>query len=373
LIVDKSAFAEHGFPAQQALSTMSADPIRVLWLKDDRPGHVNKVKGFLASLGRHVPLETTTWDVRWRLPWLRHIIGRLNGTCFEPPASMVIRDFPPGGNFDLVISSGGLTQWPNMLLAKQMGVPNVYIGSPHHFAHDAFTLIPMTDPPHGNPPFLKLDLVPSEVSPDAARQSAKEHFPDLSETTWTLLIGGDGEGMKWSEEDFMTLADRFLDEAGKAGKKVLVATSRRTPEKVENALIERFGRYEGFVSGAWFHASGGKTMPLLALFGASDRIIVTADSVSMTNEAVAAGVPAVAVYPTEGTPKPRHEGQFSILENEGKLARTRLAEDESLGSITPATGWQLVTGDQHAALAELALKRLGLSHRHPPLDLRMFR
>ncbi len=339
---------------------MPAAPIRVLWLKDDRPGHVNKVKGFLAALAKAAPLETTTWDVRWRLPWLRHVVGRMSGSRLLPPPATLIRDFPPQGNHDLVISSGGLTQWPNMVLAKQLGVPNVYIGSPHHFAHDAFTLIPMTDPPHENPPFLKLDLVPSVVSPDAARQCAQEHFPDLAEPAWTLLLGGDGEGLKWSHEDFMVLADRFLNEAAQAGKKVLVATSRRTPERVENALIERFRKYEGFVSGAWFHASGGKTMPLLALFGVSDRIIVTADSVSMTNEAVAAGVPAVAVYPTEGTPKPRHEGQFSILENEGKLARTRLAANERLADLTPARGWNLITGDQHAALAELALKRLGL-------------
>jgi mitochondrial fission protein ELM1 len=343
------------------LSTMPATPIRVLWLKDNRPGHVNKVKGFLASLAKARPLEITTWEVRWRCSLLRHLVGRLSGTRFLPPPSLVLKNFPPQGEFDLIISSGGLTQWPNTLLAKRLGVPNVYIGSPHHFSPNAFTLVPMTDPPHGNPPFLKLDLVPSEVSPDAARQSAREHLPVLEETAWTLLIGGDGEGMKWSHEDFMKLADRFLEEADKAGRKVLVATSRRTPARVENALRERFEAYGGFLSGAWFHASGGKTVPLLALFGASSRIIVTADSVSMTNEAVAAGVHAVAVYPPEGTPKPRHEGQFSILENEGKLARIRLVDHESLGAIAPACGWCLVTGDQHAALAETALRRLGLS------------
>lgn len=340
---------------------MPADPIRVLWLKDDRPGHVNKVKGFLAALEKAAPLETTTWDVRWRLPWLRHVVGRLSKSSLLPSPSTLIRDFPPQGNYDLVISSGGLTQWPNMVLAKQLGVPNVYIGSPHHFAHDAFTLIPMTDPPHENPPFLKMELVPSVVSPDAAKQCAKEHFPDAAEPAWTLLLGGDGEGMKWSEADFLKLADRFLEVATLAGKPILAATSRRTPERVEAAVRERFEKHDSFIKGAWFHASGGKTIPLLALFGASGRIIVTADSVSMANESVAAGVPAVAVYPTQGTPKPRHEWQFSLLENEGRLARTRLASNEKLADLTPAGGWHLITGDQHAALAEKALERLGFS------------
>lgn len=344
-----------------AVRPMPDQPIRVLWLKDDRPGHVNKVQGFLAALGRHVPLETTAWDVRWRLPWLRHVVGRMCGSRLLPPPGCLIRDFPPAGEHDLVISSGGLTQWPNMLLAKRLGVPNVYIGSPHHFPHDAFTLIPMTDPPHEGPPFLKLALVPSVVSPDAARESAAVHFPDLQRSAWTLLAGGDGEGMSWSHEDFMVLADRFLDEAGKAGRKVLVATSRRTPQKVEEAWIERFGRYAGFAGGAWFHASGGRTLPMLALFGASARVVVTADSVSMTNESVAAGVPVVAVYPPQGVPKPRHEWQFSLLEQEGRLARTKLTGNEALADLTPAGGWHLITGDQHAAQAEQALERLGLS------------
>ena len=336
-------------------------PIRVLWLQDDRPGHLNKVKGFLASIGKRVPLEITAWDVDWRLPWLRHILARLHDTPFLPPPSLMIRNFPPSGNFDLIISSGGLTQWPNALLAKRMGVPNVYIGSPHHFSHDSFTLVPMMDPPHGDPPFLKMSIMPSEVSPDAARHCAEEHFPDVKATAWTLLIGGDGDGLQWSKEDIMTLADRFLHQAGEADRKVFIATSRRTPERVEIALRERFEGHPGLLSGAWFHASGGKTTPLLALLGAAERIIVTADSVSMTNEAVAAGVPTVAVYPTRGTPKTRHGNQFAVLISAGQIAQTHLAENESLGLIAPAGGWKLITGDQHAAHAALALQRLGLS------------
>jgi mitochondrial fission protein ELM1 len=343
---------------------MSATPIRVLWLKDNRPGHLNKVKGYLSSVAKSMPLEVTTWDVSWRYSLLRHWVGRLSGTCFTPPPSWVLKNFPPPGMFDLIISSGGITQWPNAWLAKRLGVPNIYIGSPHHFSPDAFTLIPMTDPPHDNPPFLKLELVPSEVSPDSAKQCTRAYLPTLAETGWTLLLGGDGEGLKWSHHDFLSLVERFQEEAEQAGKKVFVATSRRTPERVEAVLRQSFEGSNGFEAGAWFHASGGKTMPLLALLGAADRIVVTADSVSMTNEAVAAGVPAVAVYPTEGVPNPRHEGQFSILEKDGKLARIHLAQATSLAEVQPASGWKLVSGDSHEALAERTLQRLGFSARN---------
>jgi mitochondrial fission protein ELM1 len=187
-----------------------------------------------------------------------------------------------------------------------------------------------------------------------------EHFPALGETGWTLLLGGDGEGLQWSEEDFIGLTERFLEAAGTAGEKVFVATSRRTPERVENAVRQRCEAYSGFITGAWFHASGGKTLPLLALLGASNRTFVTADSVSMTNEAVASGVPAVAIYPTEGMPNPRHEMQFSRLEREGRLARVHLTGADFLGEVQPACGWQLLTGDPQAELADLALRRLGL-------------
>ena len=339
---------------------MPVTPIRVLWLKDDRPGHLNKVKGFLTSLAAVVPLETTAWRVCWRLSVLRHLVGRLSGTCLAPPPSWVLRDFPPQGAFDLIISAGGLTQWPNAWLARRLRLPNVYLGSPHHFAPEAFTLIPMTDPPHENPPFLKLALVPSEVSPASARDRARKYFPALRETGWTLLLGGDGEGLKWSEEDFTYLTECFLEAAGSAGQKVFVATSRRTPERVEGAVRERCGKFPGFVAGAWFHASGGETPPLLALLGAANKIFVTADSVSMANEAVASGVSSVAVYPTGGVANRRHEVQFSQLEREGRLARCRLAGTSDLGAVEPAGGWRLVAGDPHAELAGRALRRLGL-------------
>lgn len=341
---------------------MPVHPIKVLWLKDTRPGHVNKVKGFLASMAKSVPMEITPCEVRWRFSPLRHLVGRLSRSFVKLPPALLLKNFAPGNEFDLIISSGGLTQWPNAWMAKRTGAPNVYIGSPHHFPPDLFTLIPMTDPPHGNPPFLKLALVPSEVSPAAARECAHRHFPDLGEPGWTLLMGGDGEGLKWSDADFMRLADLFMKAAEHAGKKMLVATSRRTPERVENALIRQFEGCPGFVSGAWFHRSGGKTLPLLALLGAADRIIVTADSVSMTNEAVASGVPAVAVYPSVGEANRRHEGQFSLLEKEGKLARSHMAGAVDLGEIQPAGGWLPVSGDLHRELAETALIRLGF---HP--------
>lgn len=357
--VDKSTFARHGFGSIPRSASMPAAPIRVLWLKDNRPGHINKVKGFLASVAKVRELEITTWDVCWRLPLMRHLVGRLSDSTFTPPPSWLIRDFPPQGDFDLIISSGGLTQWPNAVLAKLLGIPNVYIGSPHHFSQAAFTLVPMTDPPHEKPPFLKLGLVPSEVSPDAAKKCASEHFPSLVAPGWTLLIGGDGEGMKWSDEDYMRLADLFLKAAKAVGKSVFAATSRRTPERVEIALRERFSKYPHGVTGAWFHEAGGKTLPVLALLGASDRIFATADSVSMTNEAVASGVPTVAVYPTVGKPKPRHDAQFSLLENDGKIARLKLSTDGNFREIAPANGWRLITGDSHAAIATVALERLG--------------
>ena len=334
--------------------------IRVLWLKDDRPGHINKVKGFLAALANAAPLEITEWRVRWRFSVLRHLVGRLHSTRWSPAPSSVLRGFPPPGAFDLIVSAGGLTQWPNAWLAQHLRIPNVYIGSPHHFAPDAFTLIPLTDPPHERPPFLKLVLVPSEVSPDAARRCAREHFPALGETGWTLLLGGDGEGLQWSEEDFIGLTEGFLTAAGAAGQKVCVATSRRTPVRVEAALRQRCEKFPGLIAGAWFHASGGQTLPLLALLGASHRIVVTADSVSMTNEAVASGVPAVAIYPSVGVANARHELQFSRLEREGRLARLRLPESAALSDVEPPGGWHLITGDPQAELAGLALERLGL-------------
>ncbi len=339
---------------------MPANPIRVLWLKDHRPGHVNKARGFLASLEQVAPLEVTPCDVHWRFPPLRHLVGRLSRACLNLPSRLLFKNFNPGVAFDLIVSAGGHTQWPNVLMAHRTGAPNIYLGSTHHFPTDAFALLPTTDPPHENPPFLRLALTPSNVTPDAARACARRHFPELREPAWTLLLGGDGEGLKWTDADFSRLAALFQAAAEKAGKKMFISTSRRTRESVEKELIRQFTGRANFVAGAWYHASGGKTIPLLALLGPAERIFVTADSVSMTNEAVASGAATVAVYPATGKVNPRHERQFRLLETDGRIARAQLAEETDLSSLKPAGGWRLVTADLHRTFAEVSLQRLKL-------------
>jgi len=204
-----------------------------------------------------------------------------------------------------------------------------------------------------------MELMPSEVTPEAARQSAARHFPDLADA-WTLLLGGDGEGLRWSEADTLELVECFLGQAQQAGRPVLLASSRRTPPALEEAIRRRVAGHPGFVRGAWFHAPEEESPPLLAFIGAARRIVVTADSVSMTNEAVAAGAPTVAVYPRQGAPLARHRDQFALLREARRIAEVQLADAPDFGAAAPAGGWQPVTGDQHAALAREVLSRLGL-------------
>lgn len=343
----------------KAIHSMSVQPIKVLWLRDNRPGHINKVKGFLSSVADLIPIEVTPFDLQWRWSLLRHLAGRWNRVFLKLPPAIYLRDFHPGSDFDLIISSGGLTQLPSVLMARRLDVPNIYLGSPHHYPPEMFVLIPMTDPPHGESPFIKMELVPSGVTPQSAKDCATRFFPDFGASCWTLLVGGNGEGMKWDETDFLLLADRFIEAAEKAGKSFFVATSRRTPEIVERSLIERFESRPGFAGAAWFHQSSDESPPVLALLGGSERIVVTADSVSMTNEAVASGIPTVVVYPTNGEPKKRCEAQLLVLEEDGKLIRSHLKDSGDIGTLAPPQGWKPVTGNLHLELAEKSLKRLG--------------
>lgn len=196
-----------------------------------------------------------------------------------------------------------------MLIFKQVrNIPALSKGYPPPFLQPK-DILGMLDAPSNQPPFLKMELMPSEVTPDSARRSASEHFPDVADA-WALLLGGDGEGLKWSAADTLELVENFLDQAQQAGRKVLLATSRRTLLPVEEAIRQRAASHPCFLRGAWFHAPDTPPFPLLALIGACQRLIVTADSVSMTNEAVAAGVPTVTVYPRQGAPLARQRSNL---------------------------------------------------------------
>ncbi len=319
--------------------------IRVLWLKDGKVGHLNKARGLLRALGRDKEIDLIEWQLQWRFPWARALLSWLGRRGLWLPTQLVLRGLPCLDRLDLVVSAGGATQWPNAAIAAQQRVPNVFLGSLRRMAPGNFSLIASHDPPSTEPPFHRFELIPSMVTPEAAREAAQ-----ASGAAWGLLIGGDGEGLSWQAGDYVALLERFIQQARRAGARVWVATGRRTPEAVE-ARLRAMARESGLLAGGcWFR--GGRGGPgLLAMMGACEWLGVTADSMSMIHESVSSGRKVVVVRPDGQHGNSRLQGNLAGLESAGHIVVQPLGELEMAGA-QPDAGWSLIHGDPTASLAE---------------------
>ncbi len=341
------------------LDARDEKPLRVLWLTDDRPGHRNKAAGVLHALRRKRPVEVIEQRVNWRWSAARQMLGRLGEAGLKLPPNWFLTGHQSVAEVDLILSAGGSTQWVNAALSAQLNVPNVFCGSLRKLPASLFDVIPLPDPPTDSAPYLRLDLLPSNISSQIAREAADACFGQrLEGRVWTVLIGGDGEGLRWSIDDLRALTERLVDAASEQEIKLAVATSRRTPPEGERA-IRRLVESSGCLFAAdWYHDRQGSPSPLAALMGAAERVYVTADSASMTHEAISSGRPVISVHPTESQANERHMLIMQHQKNLGRLADWRLSGDGSPEDVEPVGGWQPISHDPGEALGTELLERL---------------
>jgi mitochondrial fission protein ELM1 len=327
--------------------------MNVLWLKDSKAGHRNKAGGLLRALGNLAPVEVVSYDLPAHWSAVRQLVATLGRCGVHLPVRWLLPGLPDLGAIDLIVSAGGATQWANAALAREYQKVNVFLGSPRHLPGSAFALIASHDAPVDQPPFHRFALIPSLVTPAAAAQAAAGL---AAAPAWGILIGGDGEGVSWTTRDYQTMLECFLAQARAAGVKIFIATSRRTPAPVE-ARLRLLAEQSGLLAGAcWFHSRETNTIGVLAMLGASARLCVTIDSMSMTHEAVSSGRPVVVIAPA-GAANPRMLKNVHALEGDGRLTVQPLG-NLAIANASPASGWNLVSSDPAAPLAAAVVAAL---------------
>ncbi len=192
--------------------------------------------------------------------------------------------------------------WPVLLLAS--GRPNeaiarwirkhanpaskiVYIGTPFS-GLDEFDLV-ITTPQYAlprAPNVLHLTLPLHAVTSTRlaeAKQNWHDRLANLPNPVTTLLVGGSSGPYVFTE----AAARRLAAAVNARGGSVLMTTSARTPPGVA-AILKSEIKLPNVVH-AW--RADDSDNPFLAFLAWADEIIVTADSISMTAEAIATGKP----------------------------------------------------------------------------------
>lgn len=258
--------------------------MKALILTDGKPGHENQSVALCRHLG--LDYEKVTVSYPWKpakaLSYLLDHLGIYSQTiftCHLPPATC-----------HLLISTGSTTFYPNKVIARKLGLPNVAILNPNGYRPD-FTkvLCPAYDHPPKQANIIELPLNLCAADPLFFVEKAdqfKNLYKPARPAAVGFIIGGpnavstiDADEIRKQLEQAFALTESY---------ERWVTTSRRTPSDVE-AVIESLPFDYKLIN------SRDPYNPVPAFIQLCDRLFVTSDSASMISECASFGTAAVEV------------------------------------------------------------------------------
>lgn len=266
-------------------------------LSDGRPGHFNQSLAVVDAIKRLYKVEVTYIDIKVKRlgKYLLRLLlnSKRARTLFRGKFSLkIIQMFYKGYEWtehpDIIISAGKDTSLLNALLALMHGSKNIFIGYPKKLDNHLFTMV-LTVLDLGFDNQIVLDVAPTRSYHSDLKEFAKKYDLDLQSEYYTLLIGGNGSGYRYGEEDIAQLINFVNSTADKV--KWLVTTSRRTPVVYEEKM-EKEMKAECFIA---FNKNPQKVVA--GFLGLSKVVFVTEESASMVSEGVASRRPVVTLAP----------------------------------------------------------------------------
>lgn len=338
-------------------------PLQILILADDRPGHYHLAEGVAAAMLRRRPGQVRTLRVIER----RLLGGRVGAQMLKSgvPPKAVLKlayglDAADVGTADVVISAGGDTLNANVALARLLGIPNIFCGTLRRHPPGAFSLIVSSYARHSGLPRHLVTLKPNGMDPDALGRERPILPNDARPRVAGLLVGGNSGLFHYTPEDWRCLIE-FLTESNAAhGTRWIVSTSRRTPDAVADDLVAMARRADSpIVELIDFRTAGPGTLP--NLFARVEAILCTEDSSTMLSEAVCARLPVVGVSPVAHDFKDEEREYRELMRRESWcrfLPLSKLTPDRfvaALAEVKPLTENHL---DRLAAAIAERLPRL---------------
>lgn len=297
----------------------TSKPLQLWLLSDGAPGHLSQSRGLADAIGRFCPVEQILVELRVRNRLLKSL-GRYLLPRIGPWACWLRRrvyrlQLPVGGP-DLVISSGGNTLLANALLAREFGVPNLYSGTLKGYPAESFSLVYSVTPLGvSNNRVLPLPPVPGPLA-----QSLPAPGVDAP---WLLLLGGDGAGYRYGEEDWQALAAAVNRLGREQGVRWLLTTSRRTGAAAET-LLQRLLDPEVLAEAVYY---GQTPRPVVREFlGRCRGVWVSEDSLTMVAEAIYSGRPVCSLRPLHSHPEGNDAQALAGYVERGLLRRAAMSE-----------------------------------------------
>lgn len=280
----------------------------VLKISDGKAGHITVSDGVIEAIKKNHQIKTIDLDIKIRAKFLIRILRlilKYNLLSYKWVSStLFMRLFyqnfhKPDAKINAVVSTGGDTQFANVWLSRVLNASNIFCGTLKGVDPNYFSLIISTSELNVTNS-IKLDILPTRGHEGQTDQKVQkfclEKRIDKNEQYFVLLIGGDGSGYTYTEDEYEKLVDAFMFIVKKYGAKALITTSRRTGIKYENFLKSLLLQYDNDIAySVYFGQAPEKVVSTYLELGSV--IFVTEESGSMISESLLSRKPIFTLYP----------------------------------------------------------------------------
>jgi len=286
-------------------------------LNDGKPGHLRqaeliaqKLKQVLSE--RDIAATIQTVKISFKSKWQRRIFSLV---CFLMNKIIgqghldVLRQFLSDESYqqvlsvkaEYVISCGSTCAGINILLSKDMGAKNISILKPSIFSPRDYNLVilPKHDIPNNYKPRKTENVLITQVACNLIDELYLENetekllkrFPHLKNSSRlkiAVFIGGESKNIYLPDNQIKILVNQLKEVAKEINADILLTTSRRTPESIEQILLKEFKRSDFC---PFLIIANKENVPeaVGGMLGLANIVIVSGDSVSMVSEAVSSG------------------------------------------------------------------------------------
>ncbi|WP_444959587.1 ELM1/GtrOC1 family putative glycosyltransferase [Microbulbifer sp. VVAC002] len=298
--------------------------MHILIIYDGKPGHLSPSLGLYQLLSRYSK-GNYSYEITTSKPALKALNKpiRLLTRHLARNTHKFIMLFHRNPSFkrkpDLIISFGGNSVAANIALTKKTQCMNIAIGNIYSFRKTDFSLTLSTKEDIKKSrqylPFSRIDVNLCKALGDNLKK--KHHKP-----FYTLLIGGNGSGYKYTRKDYIDLIEELKKIAIYQNISWLISTSRRTPKYVAE-LIESNMPFDTCFNLLDYEAPNASLEEIL---GASEAVFITEDSSSMISEALALSKPIYTLVPQENKIYGAHKTLINKLYSETYIKRMEIFE-----------------------------------------------
>lgn len=317
-----------------------------IWvLYDGKAGHLSQSQGLARRLAKRTGAQVKIVEAYPRFGFLRLLAVWLCRFGIVLPRVFLsfYRCKLPQGSPQQIVSFGGKVVTLNVALASLYGCDNILIGNRYGLPDSLFSvLVNAKDEGLPNQVATRVPFSCSGQGDPADDTQRLTHLQRSSRPLWLLLLGGEGSGFFYNDQDWQQLKAAMIDLAEKHDIRWLVSNSRRTPSAGTALLSDP--QVLDYCHDVIRFQTGGSGLG--SFLHSAERIFVTADSLSMVTEAVAQN----AALPVVGLKPQRVDGKGGVhlqtLQHYQSCNWLEMRDIASLAEFQPARPEILATYDQ---------------------------